>query len=77
MNDQMPNGVYKHKPFDDDLIIHRTFVDPPTNDKTTEEPEKGELEKLKPVPFHKLVRKNKHLNFHLGKKDKHFLTFIK
>jgi hypothetical protein len=29
------------------------------------------------VPFHKLVRKNKHLNFHLGKKDKHFLTFIK
>ena len=53
----MPNGVYKSKAFDDDdLINHRTFVDPPTNDKTTEEPEKSDLEKLKPVPFHQLVR---------------------
>ena len=52
----MPNGVYKHKAFDDDdVIVHRTFVDPPTNDKTTEEPEKGELEKLPPVPFIQLV----------------------
>ena len=51
----MPNGVYTHKAFDDDLVIHRTFVDPPTNDRTTEEPEKGELEKLQPVPFHQLV----------------------